>query len=984
MKYRNFNQLAISVAAVLGLVGPGLAFAQDSDDNESDEQAIDEIVVVETGTSLNLAPSQMSKDVQIIDAEQLKAIGEPTLGRALARLPQNFGSLGDTVSYRATSANVGPANGASNVGAAVTINLRGVGNDATLILVNGRRMGESGIQGGLQDISSIPMSFIERIEIVMDGASAIYGADAVGGVVNIITKKSADALTAGVRYTAPVDSGNNEVNLDLTGGTNWGSGSVVVGLSTYNQTSLNRADLGYRDGFSSGEYFSPSSGTVTPLSPYLSPGTAYFNTDETRWQQTDPNNLTPGLGDLAEFTNYGGGEINPEDLAPEVESVSINAFLTQEITERTSLTARFGYTTKDVTRQAGYNSALTSLEAGGPWNPTNGNPAGGTEPEEQRVSVRAFYPALGEKNSRTETDSWSIDVGLDIEMTENWQLQLGASYSESDYDYQSRGWLDLFGAGQRDIFNPWGDGTGSLNDPYSWTDPDGNTVDATVMDFLTRNGNSVAWSKNDNVLIDAKLKGTLFELPAGPVKTILGVEYRDHGLRGNSYRFGGGVNSAGTDQGAMDASQDVAGIFVEAFIPVLKDIPFARELNIQGAFRSEQYTTKGAFGELRTDRNLGDDLDVFNAADGREFSADTWMAGLVWAPIEKVRLKANYNTSFLAPDTVQLFKPFRERDWSVYCGLLATAGGGIYSLLNGLDPNDPYPTNPLAGCYIPSFGADALIPVNPEAFQSTPVIQYTGGNPDLDPQRGESRTVTLEFLATESLTLSATAWRTVYFDKFVDPYSDYFRRPAPGIDLRDVFPDLFTYKDNGDVDTIKSQTVNLDRQVLEGTDYNLTFTPSTSFGEFSIMGRWTVYDKNEARLNGNGDLIVRNNLGIEAPQESGAVQISWDYRGWFAALENSYRDTTYSYDYFLDDQTGMLHKSYWRSNLSVAYAFGDRDGWLDRLSVRAGINNLFDTERESYYVADGVILGRTNTGFDNVFDDPRKQTFYVAFNKEFF
>ena len=984
MKYRNLNQLAISVAAVLGLVGPGLAFAQDSDDNESDEQAIDEIVVVETGTSLNLAPSQISKDVQIIDAEQLKAIGEPTLGRALARLPQNFGSLGDTVSYRTTSANVGPANGASNVGAAVTVNLRGVGSEATLVLVNGRRMGESGIQGGLQDISSIPMSFIERIEIVMDGASAIYGADAVGGVINIITKKSADTLAAGVRYTAPVESGNNEVNLDVTGGMNWGSGSVVLGLSTYNQTSLNRADLGYRDGDSSGEYFFPRTGTLQSNLPFLSPPTVFLNDDKTDWQQTDPNNLNPTLSDLAAFTNLRDGEINPEDIAPEIESISVNAFLSQELTERTSLSARFGYTTKNVIRQGGYNSADTPLKAGERWNPTNGNPEGGTEPAEQRVSVRGFYPALGEKSSRTETNSWSVDLGLDTEITENWQLQLGVSYSESDYDYRSRGLLDLRRAGLANIFNPWGDGTGSLNEAYSWTDPDGNTVDGTVLDYMGRNGNSISWSKNDTTIIDAKLSGELFDLPAGPVKAIVGVEYRDHGLRGDSYRFGDGVSSAGTDQGAIDASQDVAGAFVEAFIPLLKDAPFANELNIQGAFRSEEYTTRGYSSELKTDTNIADEPEVFTDADGRQFSADTWMAGLVWAPIEKVRLKANYNTSFLAPDTVQLFKPVRVRDYSVYCDLFSEGGNGIYSLLNGLNPLDPYPTNPLAGCFIPSFGADALYPVNPEAFQATAVIQLTGGNPDLDPQRGESRTVTLEFLATESLTLSATSWRTVYYDKFVDPYSDYFRRPAPGVDLRDVFPDLFTYKDNGDVDTVKSQTVNLDRQVLEGTDYNLSFSPSTSFGEFSIMGRWTVYDKNEARLDGNGDLIIRNNLGIEAPKESGSVQLTWEYEGWYAALENSYRDTTYGYDYFLDGETGLMYKSYWRSNLSVAYVFGDRDGWLDRMTVRAGVNNLFDTERESYYVVDGEVLARTNTGFDSDFDDPRKQTFYVAFNKEFF
>ncbi len=425
------------------------------------------------------------------------------------------------------------------------------------------------------------------------------------------------------------------------------------------------------------------------------------------------------------------------------------------------------------------------------------------------------------------------------------------------------------------------------------------------------------------------------------------------------------------------------GLYVETFVPLLKDVLFVKDLSLQGAFRTEEYTTKGEFGESSTDRNIGEDLEVFDAANGKKFDADTWMAGLVWSVDDTIRIKANYNTSFMAPDTVQLFKPVQERDWSVYCGLLAVAGGGIYSILNGLDPADPYPTNPLAGCYIPSFGADALLPVNPDAFQSTPVLQLTGGNPDLKPQRGESRTISAEFFVTESLTIRATSWKTTYYDKFVDPYSDYFRRPAPGTDLRDVFPQLFTYTPDGNVDTVKSQTVNLDRQILKGTDLNITFAPSTSFGDFSFQARWTLFDKNEARLEANGDIAIRNAVGIEAPRESGSVLMTWQYGGWYASTDSTYRDTTYDYDYFLDGETGMMHKSYWRSNMSVAYMFGERNGWLDRVTLRAGINNVFDATKKSYYMSGGELVAPTNRGFNDQFDDPRRQTFYVAFGKEF-
>ena len=151
------------------------------------EPQMEEFVV--TGSRLSLEASQVSKQVVILRQPDLVATGKPTLGRALSTLPQNYGALLDTVGYTHTSSDNGPANGASNIAAAATVNLRGLSGAGTLVLVNGRRLGTSGIQGGVQDVSVIPISFVERVEIIIDGASAIYGADAIGGVVNIITKK---------------------------------------------------------------------------------------------------------------------------------------------------------------------------------------------------------------------------------------------------------------------------------------------------------------------------------------------------------------------------------------------------------------------------------------------------------------------------------------------------------------------------------------------------------------------------------------------------------------------------------------------------------------------------------------------------------------------------------------------------------------------------------------------------------------------------
>ena len=127
--------------------------------------------------------------------QDIRASGEFTLPRVLQQLPQNTNPTNATRgSY---------LNGVNNKTGAATVNLRGLGSESTLILVDGRRVGYSGILGGVTDISTIPLSMVERIEILLDGASAVYGSDAVGGVVNIITRKDYAGVEVDVDYARP-------------------------------------------------------------------------------------------------------------------------------------------------------------------------------------------------------------------------------------------------------------------------------------------------------------------------------------------------------------------------------------------------------------------------------------------------------------------------------------------------------------------------------------------------------------------------------------------------------------------------------------------------------------------------------------------------------------------------------------------------------------------------------------------------------------
>jgi outer membrane receptor protein involved in Fe transport len=159
-----------------------------------------------------------------IDAKTIKEEGFADLGEAIRSIPQNFsGGQNPGVTRGASSAGTG--NG--NVSGGSALNLRGLGPDASLTLLNGRRLVYDGFTQGV-DINAIPVEAVDRIEIVPDGASAIYGSDAVGGVANVILKRDFDGLTIGARYGGATEGGQTTREFSATGGAIWSTGGIMA------------------------------------------------------------------------------------------------------------------------------------------------------------------------------------------------------------------------------------------------------------------------------------------------------------------------------------------------------------------------------------------------------------------------------------------------------------------------------------------------------------------------------------------------------------------------------------------------------------------------------------------------------------------------------------------------------------------------------------------------------------------------------------
>lgn len=204
---------------------------------EAPDEGPPEAIVV-TGTRIVGAPA--AAPVIQVSAEDIRNGGQADLGEVARSLPQNFGGgqnpgIGNSQGAPNENAN---ANGAS------TFNLRGVGPNATLTLLNGNRFAHTGVSSVI-DVSAIPVSAVERIEIVTDGASATYGADAVAGVVNILLKRDYDGVSAMARVGASTDGGNVQQQYGLLGGRSWSSGGLLAAYDYSRSTAIHAGDRDY-------------------------------------------------------------------------------------------------------------------------------------------------------------------------------------------------------------------------------------------------------------------------------------------------------------------------------------------------------------------------------------------------------------------------------------------------------------------------------------------------------------------------------------------------------------------------------------------------------------------------------------------------------------------------------------------------------------------------------------------------------------------
>jgi outer membrane receptor protein involved in Fe transport len=596
--------------AVLGLglaVFANVADAQEVSPTSSDASvkkiSLEEVVV--TGTHIRGA-GPVGSHLIVIDRDEIEKSGHGRLQEFFETVTQNFdGSASeDTVGF--------PSFANSTRGQA--IDLRGLGSSSTLILINGRRQPTGGVQGAFVDISSIATSAVERIEILTDGASALYGSDAIGGVVNFVLRKDYEGQETGA-YFATADGAAKELRISQLIGRSWTGGNALFGYQYSKRDALMNADTPYG---SLNRDFRKLGGTDWRSGAGI-PGFIY-----------NPNTFEPGFSMPA---GQDGTNLTVDDLIPGQINFQNNVTGIAHLPEQTTHSAffRISHDLSDrfeVFAEGRYGKREMVFPFSEPvyvffvpsTNPFYVNPFEADLPD-LVVVEHNFRNELGLNVQKSNTETYSFATGFVAKLGQQWELNVNTAYGREKNAWKyntindgSRSDNCLSGSSNSGCpgapLNVFGDA--SNNDPA--------TLAYLRLDEL-RQGVSTVGSTS------AVFDGPIFQLPAGLARLAIGADYRDERLRAE---VGTLSPSDGLRRRSLasigDMDRQVSAIFGEAILPVLgnlTDTSAAHSLELSLATRYEEYSD---FGSTLNPK-----------------------IGINFVPTAGVRLRATWGASFRAP-----------------------------------------------------------------------------------------------------------------------------------------------------------------------------------------------------------------------------------------------------------------------------------------------------------------------------------------------
>ncbi len=575
---------------------------------------VDELLV--TGSYIR-GVLDVASPLQVVDRKQMKGTAYATVQDALRNMPVNAGAAQGEV-----------FGGAGNHARGSAANLRGLGAGATLVLINGRRQPQAGLQADFVDVSNIPWSAVERIEVLPDGTSALYGSDAIAGVVNIIMRDTLEGMETQLRHGAAADGAVETLAAQLFGH-DWGSGKWLFAYQYSNRTRLAAADRAYTAdtdkralGGSDYSSFRSNPGNILDFAT-LAPVLAI---------PRGQDGTSLGSQDLLPDTINTGNAFATRQLLPDKEIHS--AFLTasQQVGTGLDLFGEARYSRRRVNWQGSAEERLLLVP------PSNAFFVDGIDRTRPLLVAYSFLDDLGPLRNASTAENFGAAAGLRADIA-SWQTTLSGAYVREALRYTGSNFVDtlalsaaLSDPSPATAFNPFGEG--------SHTNP------ATLESIRGAQRNRAA-----SQILSANLvaDGPLLDLPAGILKLAVGAEHR----RERFNRTLGGP--------AQNYLRRISAAFAELSVPLIGNPDDSRDtpqLELSVASRYERYSDFGS---------------TFNPK-----------IGMLWIPHESIKLRSSWGTSFKAPKLIELYDSSQNAAaFTLLADPLSPGGQSIVLVLQG-------------------------------------------------------------------------------------------------------------------------------------------------------------------------------------------------------------------------------------------------------------------------------------------------------------
>ncbi|MEX0824475.1 MAG: TonB-dependent receptor [Woeseia sp.] len=922
--------VGISLLA-LGLTPAPSALAQD-------DAVIEEVVV--TGSRIARDNTTTPTPVTVLDAEALAVNGDVRLADTLNELP--------AIRATQTAGNVNTTGDAQEAGTAF-LNLRGLGIDRTLVLVNGRRHVGSRTGSAAMDINTIPSSLVERVEVITGGASAIYGADAVSGVVNIILKDNIEGLhldsQAGI-----ADAGDGEqYQVSLTGGTTMADGRGNMYFSAawdrsrraearergFARRNLrfapNPNDTGPNDGIPDQVLFENTGFIGTPAGgQVVGPNGELFRSDGGPFTFDNNSNIVPQDEGtlLLSFLSQGGDFVDLSQfdlLAVPIERRIFAAGFDYDLTDRVQLfaDAKFaeteGRTDGQPTFNLGFDASASGIpgafiQASNPFVPQQLRDILAGDPADPSDDLPGFFVGRtnvdqGGRRSISDRDTTQFYVGVEGDITDT--LDFAVHYQWGRTDNTTEFINERINSRFLQQIDAVDDGMGNI----VCADPSNGCVPLNILGPDVATPEALAFSQVDFVtegqltqqVINATITGDTaggFELPGGSIGYAAGLEYREEeSVTEEGFLRNTGALFATAPVDDTVGEFDVFEVFGEVALPLVRGAAFAEEINLDAAVRFADYSTIG--------------------------NATTWKIGGDWLPNNNLRFRATVSEAVRAPNIGELFAAVEQFNQFI---------------------NDPCDQN-----FLNSGGANR--PANcaalglPPDFQSNSVAftkaVFAGGNPNLEEEVADTYTFGVIFTPTffEGFSLTLDYWDISIEDAVTSfPAQAAANGCVDAVSINNPLCDAVSRDASGNITTVSTQLINIASFEAAGIDFEGRYLLDLerAFGapgtlDLSLSGTWLDSLDFFAQEGESDPDREAGELGD--PEWQWNFRATWNLNDWSVSL---YERFFGEQDFDLVESAEVRDPS---STGTVVYTDVQvRYDWTDKTEFYAGINNLLDEE----------------------------------------